>query len=450
MNRQLSGFISTLLQRISIERLLTVEKNHKIYYDELDKDMVKDLMLTYNPSIGDAVIDGMIEEIQQQFEAKPMELIYPDQPDRKDNFNIFYIVFYYVKDILTFYENEVSCQYSRLLEWNELTKIIGKDLPITAFLVYKDWENGEDRNNFFWPPVIGHDNGQLNKVLSKGIAENHFHLRGSTPYFDISWINLMNHPTKIEYLKELDIIENNLRDKKKKAQFGLARYSFQDMIRVAALIRLYLSERLLGKTLDIMQQEGFLSLRKSQTEDSKTIIVLREIKKLLAFPDSLEIKAMNMQTEIDLVQWVNGKDFPDYLLHYVRLPVFSKDAEYWLLSGERWFLYHMLKKLLSRDESFYRDEYNLFLAYIRIKNELRGELIQNNDVYGFDNFQIYQSRKDSFSHEGNWIQAEGTLARLAVRDVLSNPAVKHLELRINPQNSAEDIVQDIRGYDYYI
>ena len=62
MNRQISGFISTLLQRISIERLLCNEKSLKIYYDELDENMVKDLMLTYNPSKGDAVIDGMIEE----------------------------------------------------------------------------------------------------------------------------------------------------------------------------------------------------------------------------------------------------------------------------------------------------------------------------------------------------------------------------------------------------
>lgn len=39
-----------------------------------------------------------------------------------------------------------------------------------------DYENGKIRRSFIWPDIIGHNNVQLNRILSDGISDNHFHL----------------------------------------------------------------------------------------------------------------------------------------------------------------------------------------------------------------------------------------------------------------------------------
>ena len=48
------------------------------------------------------------------------------------------------------------------------------------------------RNDFRWDFVIGHNNQQLNSLVRRGISDHHFHLFASLPYFQVSWINLMN------------------------------------------------------------------------------------------------------------------------------------------------------------------------------------------------------------------------------------------------------------------
>ena len=46
---------------------------------------------------------------------------------------------------------------------------------------------------YSWKTVIGHNNAQLNAVVRRGISENHFHLNGAAPIFQISWLSLMNN-----------------------------------------------------------------------------------------------------------------------------------------------------------------------------------------------------------------------------------------------------------------
>lgn len=46
------------------------------------------------------------------------------------------------------------------------------------FLAYQDLLHEKSRENFFWSPVIGHNNKSLNRLMEQGVAENHFHLKG--------------------------------------------------------------------------------------------------------------------------------------------------------------------------------------------------------------------------------------------------------------------------------
>ena len=47
-----------------------------------------------------------------------------------------------------------------------------------------------------WSYVTPHNNAQLNAIMRRGISEHHYHMWGSTPYFQLSWINLMNQLKK--------------------------------------------------------------------------------------------------------------------------------------------------------------------------------------------------------------------------------------------------------------
>jgi hypothetical protein len=70
---------------------------------------------------------------------------------------------------------------------------LGEDLFTCSFLAYKDVHLHHDRSYFSWRPVLATDNSRLKTLLSKGLAENHFHLFGSAPYCELSWISLMNN-----------------------------------------------------------------------------------------------------------------------------------------------------------------------------------------------------------------------------------------------------------------
>ena len=44
---------------------------------------------------------------------------------------------------------------------------------------------------------------QLNKVMERGLSDNHYHLFGSSPTFKLIWIKLMNDFEDEEYVNAL-------------------------------------------------------------------------------------------------------------------------------------------------------------------------------------------------------------------------------------------------------
>ena len=425
MIHKMAALLEILFRRVSVERILCEQEENKIYYDELKKSYLQDLLLTYYQQYSDTEIWNQIAEIQLQIDAVGENMDLGNKPGR---FHVFSVLFSYVEDILVFHENRVVCRYDKLPEWYRFVKAVGEDLPVLARQVRRDHERGEECQNFAWAPIISHNSNQLKRILEKGMADNHFHLRVSSPYFYISWMNLMNHPARTEILSLFAKIEKNYRDKNKKSEVGIKRESLRNLVAKAALIRIYLCCRLENITLDST--------------------FLNTLEKLLSDDNLLETNIEEIQGIIDSMPG-EGMDI-DYMLEFAPNRYFKGEEEYWILSGERYFLYRMLKKILAKDIMFKRWEYNLFYAYLRIKNELRCELVQANDIAGFENFQIYQSRKDYFSHIGNSEKYEKLLTRLAVKDVLMNPAVQFLEVRISPKISARENAEYIQQCDYAV
>lgn len=535
MGYLLTDIIKILFQRVSVERILSKDSTKAVIFNRFEFDYIQELMITYNHNFSETEIRLKINEMYMR--RKRLKKSSIDYPSNK--FDVFDILFSFVNDLLIFNENKVMCKYSELDEWNTLRRAIGEDLPIMAMIAQRDAEHGKQYHTFSMPMVIEHNNIQLKRILDKGMAENHFHLRGSAPLFHISWINLMNRPYQGKYLNGIKGFEKDLRDKNKKVEFGLTRLSLADMVVCAAIIRLYLSSQLFGIKLqfdiykidlkrlvrymddDIYKMSDlwnvywkkrqptpgdfayirdivdyidfyiaenvwfekeilFLSLFSSteiQLEESfdkiikqivekNSSIPLKECKELLGedrfsrlwneateqtidrMLDSIIHGNKNypiIESLIDVIQYRN--DYMDYMLEFAPKDYLEGEKDFWMLSGERWFLYSVLKEVYVGSRILNEKDCNLFYAYLRIKNEIRLELEQSNELIGFENFQKYQNRKDIFTHRTNFLQSETVLARLAVRDILKNPSIKYLEARIMVADTPEANLRNIKGYD---
>ena len=411
MAYQLTEIVKLLFSRVSVERILGKNDEKKaIYYDELDSEYMQDLILTYDRNYSDTEISLRLSEVRKKFDGK---------------LHVFNLLSECAQDMLVFYDNRIVCKYGRLLEWNGLMKTVGEELPVLSVIAYQDSRSKTEYRKFSWPPVIDHNNKQLTKILDKGIADNHFHLAVSSPYSYISWLNLMNHPWRLALSGYFSKIEKNYRDKNKKSETGIKRLPMQMLVMKAALIRLYLLLKL--RNLDIAAER------------------MEAIHSLIYDTDGLEVNMPQMQDYLDMLP--KDENNLDYMLLYVPGRYSGGAEEHRVLSGERWFVYSILKKVFSKDTFFKREEYNMFYGYLRIKNELRSELVQVNKLTGFENFHIYQSRKNFFRRINGSSIYEELLTRMAIRDVLANPAVKSLEVRITPRNTASQNAQYIRSCD---
>ena len=104
------------------------------------------------------------------------------------------IIIELANNFITCKEGELLCRYQYLLLWREYTIHLEGDLLVAAFLAsnQKDVSLSHYQKNFDWKLVVDHDNKELNSIFRKGMAENHYHLGGSLPIFQCTWIDMMN------------------------------------------------------------------------------------------------------------------------------------------------------------------------------------------------------------------------------------------------------------------
>lgn len=114
-----------------------------------------------------------------------------------------------------------------------------------------------------------------------------------------------------------------------------------------------------------------------------------------------------------------------------------------VMAGERWLLYSMFRRLENTDAGTTEWFYDLFFAYLLIKEKFRMELLQNNDRIGFGNFKQYQERKSWFTTQ----YSAGEMARMAVDTAMEGQNIKSLEVRIKPENTFKQDAAVIRRYD---
>lgn len=337
--------------------------------------------------------------------------------------NVFDLLLITANYFLDELNGEPVCRYDNILLWRMASLSLDEDLFITAFFAYRDIINPFNRKNFYWKPVISHNNSVLQTILERGVAENHFHLLGSAQFFQLSWINIMNHIESGRFRSALDRIGKN----RLNHEFVYAddpNDSLWLRCYKAAIIRLYL----------FMDLEPCFKLK-----DESFIGCFDDIYNILKSNESIDIVNFPAIDSItDGIRMVNGSY--DYAMSLV---VYDNDLnEYY--AGERALFYKLMQKIFKNEQECGTTAL-LLHVYILLKESIRSELIQVNDVYGFDNFRLYQDRKIDFVEN---TPVEPIFYRTAIRDTLMNQrSIKKLEVRISPWDSAAGMYYYIKSID---
>ena len=334
--------------------------------------------------------------------------------------------------LLTQDNGEVRCRYTNILHWRNLIQSIGEELPVTAMYAIKDMEYGRPpRTDFTWDYVTRHNNEMLNRLLRRGVSEHHMHLWASTPYFQISWLNLMNKAAFSPYIRSFERINSEdwgLEQRWPLREGPDASSSFALMYQQAALIRVYLCARLKGRS--------FLDQRTGESGAAEQgAFVLR----LLRNPQLLQLELSRIQAWISALREPGSAPCIDYALRL--FPFTSGQEEHQVFSGERWFLYSMLQDIYQTVSSLEREEHNLFYAYLLLQVQIRCRLVQVDDKSGFDHFQRIQRRKSYFL---GGIEEKRLIMRLAVwAPLLKAPHLLEVEARIVPPETLERLFENI-------
>jgi hypothetical protein len=391
----------------------------------LDKKKGRDVYTLYQdiytPYAYDAYPHNSHDEIDKSYR------FLSERMESSDNYrkSIFQIITDLADKMLIYDGAQIKCKFDELLRWREVSFQLGQDFFTCAYLAKHDIEHGKwDRRYFAWSSMIPNDNDRITNILDKGIAENHFHLGGSTKIFELNWACVMNfiedrahefnQIKKALQLKTIDTIKD--------------RYKYETLYQKcqkAALYRIYL----------------FLVLKKNKDLIDKAWKIIRSVDN-----DNIDInlKVSEIQSIIDIVKYEYAGKMGGHILDYAyeMNMVSLNDNECRLLAGERHFLYECYKRSLS-DEFTYLQK-NIFYKYLLLRTDFRNELIQVNRQVGFANFYYYQDRKEYFIY--NRKPYEDELTRLAVNETIQRRRIKSLENRIGPKKNARLFNKAIKDY----
>lgn len=217
--------------------------------------------------------------------------------------NVFDALFTFDEAVLAEENGVPVCQYTQLLRWREMTTVLEEDLFVTSYLAFNDLMYARQRENFFWKPVIGHNNKTLNSLLAQGVAENHFHLKGSAPQFQLSWMSLMNRVDEPDFIRTFDAYDKNRLQKNISYSQGYACNKLKTLWRQAALVRVFLFQ-------ELMRAEKVLT--KEYCCDNR-ILDYKLVGALLADEKELEDSAGWLQACVNYYREEFGKSPLDYI-----------------------------------------------------------------------------------------------------------------------------------------
>ncbi len=363
--------------------------------------------------------------------------------------HVFNLLNTFTREVLSTQGEEPVVEYKNLLRWRELSHLLGEDLLTCSYIANNDINSRHQRKFFAWRPILSTNNQQISTLLKEGLSENHFHLLGSAPHCEISWLSLMNMITnrKIQFNKfqQCGKLTPMIQFHQEKSEESL-----YELTKKAAYIRLYIFAKL---HYNILAHSPFSYNNRFQKNPSMDPLwVQKDIHDLIISAPANYLNVHDLQKKINSIKRVFGKKIL-YLSQYCQ-------PDYWLtncldgrnlngneiLCGERQFLYECFKRIILGDIQFTPLQ-DLFYTYLVIKSKFREEMIQVNRQVGFNNFSNYQDRKDIFLQKKDVYRKY--LFKMAVSSLFANQNLRSLELRIKPQDDSQAYQKVLTDVDKY-
>lgn len=339
--------------------------------------------------------------------------------------NVFVALGQLAKELFVMEENEPKCRYEYLLRLRDIEEYVDLELLLAAFLVQNRVNYFEDdilkRKYLIRNVSIDHNNLQLKRIMELGIAENHFHLYGSSPMFHLIWIQMMNDISDKNYaslFRELDSRPRTVRTHYKQSY---VEGGCEEKVIKAALIRWELFRMLIEQE----EQERISEIEEEQYIVRSILTGRSPAKNYYSFLQ----KKIRVQRAVCQMRY--DKKVADYAMFNVDISTIHDDC-FGILAGERWLLYELLKKeQMEMDKPFCENSewIQWFYAYLVIKNQIRNEILQTNSKVGFENFSIFSDRKNVYTNYR-------LMAREALKSSIESKNIQRFEIRITPANTA--------------
>ena len=415
--------------------------NSEIQYDNINRDTFVKIAGYYLKYYSNDELDNLFDYIKNEYEdqANYVRGFEIGKYEDKEGFSVFDAILIFATRVLQEIDGEPICRYENVLRWRFTSYLLEEDIFTTAYLAFQDCREGKRNRDFSWKPVIGNNNEHLNWILRQGLADNHFHLKGSAPQFPLSWINMMNHVRSKKYEKILEGYGNKRLSVS--YEIGTEEEHLYSLYLKAALIRCFLFAQ-------ITEQEFFIAnnlVRNNYDPDPETRKWSTENLVMFLLKDKTEIifYRNKIQENIDFFRTNKGEKQLDYALTGEYRKGIGKNEVNNSLSGERWLMYEMFLRIYAKsvkDQKYF----NLFYLYLVIKRAVRAELVQTNENIGFDNFEKYQNRKEDFIED---TPLEKEYIKMALKGTIVNQNILHLETRLTPRKTALQNKKYIEKYD---
>lgn len=329
-------------------------------------------------------------------------------------------------------------RFDEFLRWKDATLFVGEDLFTTAFMANKDITEDENRRTTLcaWRDKIWHNDQEFNAYMEKGLTDVHAHFYASTDVFELNWLTLMNNPCRgrnaIETIKEYQDVTLATVDMEEL-------YTYQRMCIAAAFLRMQFFKVVYGLYLSSPQEKDkeYAGLYVHPwTEMQKVARILQD----KMYADEI---LSQLQSEISAFRSQSLKDIEGDSIDYALLPTTeimdSRNNIFITFHGERALMYKFFYRFFQFDHQVWNVA-PYFYLYLVLKTRIRKEFVQINQLKGFENFEVYQDRKEMFIEETDPI---GKLYHKFVLQTTIRPdKADYLEGRLTPRNL------DIRQKEY--
>ena len=404
--RRMRQSFSDFMTREDIVKLLLGYASVDLGRNSLDEQRV-----IFNHTLSDVDTFCQQEKFEHLWQADGQQFTMPCAA--------FLTLIHFSSRVLSIQAGEPLCRIHKTGLWRRAYLSLGQDLLVCPYLAYEDFRKRRDRQDFTWPAVIRTDHKALNAQFSAGLAENHYHLYGSTQTFPLAWCNLMNYPHDLE-TADWRQFDRFLQPASVRRPDDCL-FSSKERVRYAALFRSNLFCRLHPEMREAVEEDRW------------------------AFHPEVRCKnriRMLLHLYGARVPQPNGR--PDQLDYALEEPILqaSPNAAYRCLAGERSLLYRCFRAFLEGRLDL-EGQQALYL-YIVLKLLFRAEMIQVNQQVGFQNFKDYQDRKGSLIfRDAYWTEA----IRMGIHAPLREGCVASLEARVVPRESAAQYIEMIQDVD---